>query len=427
MVRRGAPAMPIDRRSLIIGALAAAPIAASAAPRVSHDRLGADDDAFWREIAGEYDVTRDVIQLENGNWGMMPRPVQARYFEAVARVNRDTSYYGRRGMGRDIRAVHERLAGALGVPADEIGFTRNATEALKILIGGYNRLERGDAVMYADLDYDAMQHCMDNLAARNGASVVRIALPEPADRQALIDAYVAAFDANPRVKLLLLTHLGHRTGLVIPVRDIAALARARGIDTIVDAAHSWCQLDFRLPDLDCDFVGLNGHKWLAAPLGVGILHIRKTALARIDHDIANGPEDTATLGGKIHTGTTDAAALLAVPAALDFHERIGAGRKAARLRSLRDQWVNQLRDMPRVQILTPDDPDLHGAITSFRLAGRVSAADNDAIVARLLDQHRIFTVQRGGVARGACVRVTPALFNNLAQMDALARAIRDLA
>ncbi|MDE8651507.1 aminotransferase class V-fold PLP-dependent enzyme [Novosphingobium album (ex Liu et al. 2023)] len=418
--------MQVDRRTLLIGA-ATAPVANAfaASPTLAGPATGsgAGDDAFWREIAAQYDVTREVIQLENGNWGMMPRPVQARYLEETARVNRDTSYYARRGMGRDMRAVQERLAAMLGVPPGEIAFTRNATEALKALIGGYNRLQAGDAVLYADLDYDAMQNCMDRLARRHGASVVRIALPEPASRQALIDAYAQAFEANPRIRLVLLTHLGHRTGLVIPVREIAAMARARGIDAIVDAAHSWCQIDFALPDLDCDFVGLNGHKWLTAPLGVGIVHIRGQALDRIDHDLASDMASRDTLGERVHTGTVNAAALLAVPAAIDFHERIGSARKAARLRALRDRWVARARGIAGVEILTPDDPALHGAITSFRLTGRTSGAENEQIVQRLLEAHRIFTVQRGGVHNGACVRVTPALFNTFAEMDALARAI----
>lgn len=417
-----ASSITLDRRNLIAGALAM-PIAASAAgPAFAQE----DEETFWQGIASEYDVTREVIQLENGNWGMMPRPVQERYLDEVARVNRDTSYYARRGMWKDIRAIHEQLAGSLGVPPAEIAFTRNATEALKVLIGGYNRLEPGDSVLYADLDYDSMQLSMDSLARRKGASVVRITIPEAGDAQAIIDAYDAAFTANPGVRLALLTHISHRTGLVIPVREIARLARARGIDTIVDAAHSWCQLDFTLPDLDCDFVGLNGHKWLGAPLGVGILHIRDDALGKIDRDLASPPDAPDSVSERIETGTMNGAALLTIPAALAFHQRIGGARKEARLRALRDRWVTALRDLPQVEILTPDTARSCVAITSFRIAGKTSVAENQEIVAQLLSRHRIFTVHRSGVSSGACVRVTPALFNNFEEMDRLASAIRAL-
>lgn len=405
----------MDRRTLLAG-LAALP----ATPALA---AVAGDDAYWRGIAAQYDVTRDIIQLENGNWGMMSRPVFDAYKRHLERVNRDTSYYTRRGFGADAMAVRDALAAELGVPADEIAFTRNATEALKALILGYNRLEPGDAVLYADLDYDSMQDCMESLRARRGVSVIRIALPEPATRQALVDAYAAAFEANPRLRLVLLTHLSHRTGLVLPVREIAALARARGIDAIVDAAHSWGQLDMTLADLDCDFVGINCHKWLGAPLGVGAIHIRRRALSRIDRDPAEPANGRDGVHARIHTGTADFAAILTVPAALAFQQAIGRTRRAARLRALRDRWVFAVRALPGIEVLTPEEPDLHGAITAFRLSGLTSVEDNAALSARLLDRHRIFTVHRDGPAKGACVRVTPALFNSMADMDALARAL----
>lgn len=413
----------LNRRALLIGG-ATLPAATSLAPASA---TTSNDDAFWREIAAQYDVTREIVQLENGNWGAMPRPVQADYFEKLARVNRDTSYYSRRGMGRDLMAVRDRLAEVLGVPQDEIAFTRNATEALKTLIGGYNRLTPGDAILYADLDYDSMQDCMKRLALRERAEVVRIALPEPATKAALIAAYAEAFARHPRLRLVLLTHVSHRTGLALPVREIAALAREKGIDVIVDAAHSWRQLDFALPDLDCDFVGLNGHKWLAAPLGVGIVHIRKSALSRIDHDLATAPDGPDQIGERVHTGTLNAAAFLTVPAALDFETRIGLERKSGRLRALRDRWAVRARSIAGVQVLTPDEPSLHGAITAFRIEGKTSMRDNHAIARQLLERHRIFTVARDGVDRGACIRVTPNLFNTMPEMDLLAEAIADIA
>ena len=413
---------PVLGRRALLAAGAALPVLPAAAAASS--AFAADDDAYWRGIAAQYDVTHDVIQLENGNWGMMARSVLQAYRAHLERVNRDTSYYTRRGFGSDAMAARDALAADLGVPPDEIAFTRNATEALKTLILGYNRLKPGDAVLYADLDYDSMQACMESLAARRGVSVVRIAMPEPTTRQGLIDTYAAAFAANPRLRLVLLTHLSHRTGLVLPVREIAAMARAKGIDTIVDAAHSMGQLETTLADLDCDFVGINCHKWIGAPLGVGGIHIRKTALDRIDRDPANPATDRDTIVARIHTGTSDFASLLTVPTALAFQQVIGRERRAARLRALRDRWVSKVRGVPGIEVLTPDDPQLHGAITSFRFAGITSVEGNIALAKRLLERHRIFTVHRDGVAKGACVRVTPALFSTMDQMDRLAEALR---
>ncbi|WBH17864.1 aminotransferase class V-fold PLP-dependent enzyme [Sphingomonas radiodurans] len=410
----------INRRMMLAGGLAF-PAAAGAALAP-----GDDDERFWSAIAAEYAPPAGVIQLENGNWGMMARPVLQAYQELVARVNRDTSFYARRGMTRDLMAARDQAAAAMGVPADEIAFTRNASEALRALILGYNRLTPGDAVLYADLDYDAMQTCMESLATQRRARVVRIALPEPATRQTLIDTYVAAMAANPRLKLILLTHLSHRTGLVVPVREIAGLARARGIDVIVDAAHSWGQLDFTLRDLDCDFVGVNGHKWLGAPLGVAFLHIRKAALDRIDRDPLNEAGGHDGIHTRVHLGTYDFAASLTVPAALAFQARIGSARRAARLRMLRDRWVTVARTIPGLDVLTPDDPTMHGAITSFRVRGITDSARNARLAKWLLDERGIFTVQRDGVAGGACVRVTPAVYTRVSDVDALAAALPGL-
>jgi isopenicillin-N epimerase len=409
--------MEIDRRTMLGAAVlpfAAGPIAAAAA----------DDD--WDRIAREYDVTREVIQLEHGNWGMMARPVLATYRATVERVNRDTSYYARRTMVGDIETARAAMANAMGVAVDEITFTRNATAAMKTLILQYNRLKPGDAVLYADLDYDSMQSSMDSLAARRGVRVIKIALPEPATRQSLVDAYRTAFDANPAVRMTLLTHVSHRTGLVLPVAEIATIARQRGIDALVDAAHGVGQLDFRLPDLKADFVGINMHKWIGAPLGVGALYIRRERIAAIDPDPAESHTST-DISARVHTGTVDYAAQLTLPSALAFQAAIGGARREARLRALRDRWARALRDLPQVQILTPDDPALHGAITSFRLRGRTSHDDNVALAKALLDKHRIFTVARDGLASGSCVRVTPALATRLSDLDALAVAIRSLA
>ncbi|MET1754213.1 aminotransferase class V-fold PLP-dependent enzyme [Novosphingobium sp. RD2P27] len=415
----------LDRRTMLAGALALAPLASRLEAQVAPVAPDTTDEVYWQQIAAQYDVTREVIQLENGNWGMMPRAVLAAYRENLARVNRDTSYYSRRGFAADANAVRNQLAEAMGVPADELAFTRNATEALKALILGYNRVKQGDSILYADLDYDSMQACMDSLARQHGARVMRITLPEPATRENLIEAYARAFEESPRLKLVLLTRLSHRTGLVIPVREIAAMARARGIDAIVDAAHSWYQCDADIASLDCDFVGVNCHKWLGAPLGLGAIHIRKSALDRIDLDPAEAGDHG--IWSRIHTGTSDFAAILTAPAALAFHQRIGDERRMLRLRALRDRWVAQVRHIPRVEVLTPDDPTLYGAITSLRLRDITSKEGNRQLAAALLDQYGIFTVHRTGIEKGACVRVTPALFNSMKDVDALATAVTNLA
>ncbi|MGF1454088.1 MAG: aminotransferase class V-fold PLP-dependent enzyme [Alphaproteobacteria bacterium] len=426
----------INRRHVLEGAaglaassLASQPLMASATPQVAPTgarpsaEMLASDEAFWRGIAALYETTDDIVNLENGNWGLMAQPVLERYLALTRMVNRQNSYYARRAYGPDVLAARARVAATLGAGEDEIVFTRGATEALKGIIGGYSKLKPGDAVMYADLDYGSIQASMDWLAARDGASVVRLEVPEPATHDGLIDFYTDALKANPAVRLLLLTHVSHRTGLVIPVKAITAAARALGVDVVVDAAHSWGQIDFRIDDLGADFVGFNLHKWIGAPVGVGLAYIRRERLADIAPDMASGAWEQDRISGRVHTGTANFAAILAVPHALDFHDRVGPARKEARVRHLRTLWVDAARGIPGLQILTPEDPRLHAGITSFRFAGQGSVEANKAIAARLLDEHSIFTVHRSGVAAGACIRVTPSLYNSAADVQRLVPAL----
>ena len=408
----------------MLGSVAAGTTAATASMAPAPD--SPSDEAYWASVADQYDAVRAPIQLENGNWGMMARPVAAAHARHLDRVNRETSWYSRRRFPADVERIRARTAAVLGVEASEIAFTRGATEALQLLIGGYNRLRPGDQVLAADLDYDSMLTAMRWLKVRRGVDLVSIALPEgEVTHQGLIDVYEAALKAHPRVRMMLLTHVSHRTGLVLPAREIVAMARARGVDVIVDAAHAWGQIADRPGDQGFDFAGFNGHKWIGAPLGIGVVYIRKGRVRDIDpfmgNDEAPDPDD---IRNRVHTGTTSLATTLALEDARAFHEAIGQGPKARRLRYLRDRWAEPLRDERRLQILTPADPRLAAAITSFRVRGKVTPAENEALAKRLLEGFGIFTVARTGVAGGACVRVTPGQFTRPAEVDALVAALK---
>ncbi len=386
----------------------------------------ARDEAYWREIAAYYEVTDRTTNMEAGFFGMMAAPVLAAYHRNIDRVNRESSYFARRSYGAISGASRVRVAEALGVAPGEIAFSRNATESLQTLIGQYNRVRAGDVVMYADLDYPAMQLAMNALAARTGASVATFDIPEPASHDAIMAAYSAALDAHPRTRLVLLTHANNKTGLIHPVRALTELAESRGADVVVDAAHSFGQVPLALTDLGAAFIGLNLHKWVGAPVGVGALYIRQDRLDAIDRAHGDeGPLDR--IDSRIHTGTTDFAAVMTVPDALDFQDAIGVPRKAARLRYLRDAWVTPARAIPGVDILTPDDPALVGAITSFRLHGNGGRAANIALADTLQDEFGVFTVARSGLARGDCVRVTPSLYNSPDDAAKLVTALTVLA
>ncbi|MFC7908221.1 aminotransferase class V-fold PLP-dependent enzyme [Streptomyces nigra] len=407
--------MPLSRRRLVasLGTLAtpanalgqppSSPQPVTARPAGDPARTARDED-FWRHVARQYRVSDDFINLENGYYGIMPTAVLDAYRRNVERLNSLNSYLLRTTYKAEADQIRQRVAVTVGAAKEEIAFTRGGTEALQCLIGGYRNLRPGDAVMYADLDYHSARYAMNWLQDRRGVDVVRIAIPEPATRRAILDTYTRALEDHPRVKLLLLTHLNNITGLVPPVQEIVTAARVRGVDVIVDAAHSWGQLDFTLPDLGADFGVFSLHKWMGAPLGTGFLYIRKDRLADIDRAFADETYPDDDIRSRVHSGTLDAAAVLSVPAALDFHQALGSAVKQARLQYLRNRWVQQTRDIEGLDILTPNESAAYGAITSFRLGGHSSEADNTAIAQYLMEHHGIFTVRRGGPVRGDCVR-----------------------
>ncbi|WP_332877778.1 aminotransferase class V-fold PLP-dependent enzyme [Massilia sp. S19_KUP03_FR1] len=422
------------RRTLLRAGLLL-PVAASASaapalpllapPAASTPAVLATDRAYWASVAAQYDMVDDVVLLDNGYWGSMARPVLDTYQRATATVNRGNAWYGRTVFPAEWVAAHQQAAAALGVAPDEIVLTRGATEALQALIGGYNRLRPGDVVLYADVDYDNMITTMNWLRTRRGVEVVRIALPEPATHAGVIAVYAQALARYPRLKMMLLTHVNHRNGMVLPVAEISRMARARGVDVIVDTAHGFGQLDMRIPDLEADFAGINLHKWIGAPVGVGAVYIKRGRVPDIDPYM--GERAGNDIRSRVHTGTVNFAAYMALPAALALHQQIGVANKQARLRLLRQRWVDAARQIDGVDVLASDDPRLVSAIASFRLRGQTTPAQNAAVSKRLLLEHRVFTVPRDDLASGSCVRVTPAIFTTEAHIDSFIDALRHVA
>lgn len=416
-------ALTIGLSGLVVARSAAAmPTPPAAAPAVA-----AGDEAHWARIAELYDVAAPPpANLENGYWGIMATPVAQTFLEKVRAVNHENTLYARTRYGADLEAVRGRVAAALGVAVEEVALTRGATEALQNLIANYNRLKPGDAVLYADLDYDSMQYVMEWLAERRGVRVVRFAIPEPATRANVLQAYAEALRANPDVRLLLATHVSHRTGLLLPSAEIVAMARQAGADVILDAAHGWGQVPFDIRTIGADFVGLNLHKWIGAPLGVGAMYVRRERLGDIDRHFGDGDWPAGDIRSRVHTGTAQLATFLAVPAALDLQDAIGPEHKIMRLKVLRDRWVAQVRDVAGLEILTSDEPGMSAAITSIRLKGKGTRQDSNALAAALLERG-VFSVRRGGVAGGEVVRLTPSLFNDMTQMDHVAAALTAIA
>lgn len=418
----------MQRRDFLISSATVAAISVANIPIVSFAQVfrDANDENFWNIVRRQYDVTDKITNLEAGYWGIMSIPVTQAYIKNTHFVNQNSSYYVRRQYGDDYNKIIARLATKLGVGEDELVLTRNATEALSSLINGYNKLSPGDTVIYADQDYGSMQSEMRYLKKYRGVNVVDIAIPEPASYQAMIDAYKKALDDHPKCKMILLTHVSNRTGIITPVKEIAAMCKQRGVDVILDAAHSWGQFEFDLQDLGVDFIGFNMHKWIGVPLGVGLLYIRKNRILDIDPLRGEAGPENDNIRTRIHTGTVNFASVLTIPDALDFRESIGQKNIENRLRSLRNQWVSQVRNNDKVEVLTPDDERMYAGITSFRIKGKGSYQENADLMKLLHEKYGIFTVAIGGLANGGGIRVSPSLYNTRADLDKLATAINDI-
>lgn len=381
------------------------------------------------DLPGHFDVEPGVHNLEAGYWSMMPRVVAQAYAGHNAAVNSANAIWARNvlpdgvGWTAAYKAAQGAIARQLGCAPQEIAVTRSGADALQMLITNYKPLKPGDAVIHCDLDYDAMIAAMGWLGSHRSARVVKFAMPEPATTANILAAYEEVLKRTPKAKLLLVTQVSNRTGLVTPVREIVAMARARGVDTIVDAAHGVALLDFQLDDLGADFVGWSVHKWTSAPLGTGAMYIRESRLADIDIAFGNTAPET-DINARVPPGTVNFPAVQTIPTAVDFHFAVGGAAKEKHMRGLRDRWVNAIRDLPSVEICVPDDPARYCAITSFRLKGMASAEDAQRVQKVLFERHRIHTVWRAGVTKGPVIRVTPGFYSTPADVDALAAALR---
>lgn len=417
------------------GALSAtllAPAAAAGSPALGLPAdWGAGPESFARAqdaLASLYDLDRSIANFDAAYYGAMTRRVHAAYLDRIAFVNRQNSAFLRGAVppGPVAQAFDEAragVAGLLGCARDEIALCPSGTDALTALIANYRPLRGGESVIYSDADYDEMQYAMDWLAASRGATVVRFALPEPATTANVLAAYDAVLKRATRPRLLLLTHLSNRHGLVPPVAEIVHLAKARGVNVILDSAQAVGHVPFTLADTGADFVGFSLHKWVGAPLGTGGLYIRKERLGDIAPYFGNRVHPEDDVRARAPTGTADFAARLTIPAALALQQEIGLPAKYRHLVALRNSWVDRVRHLPGLRLVTPDEPGRYGAVSAFRLAGMRSWEDAQRAQRRIVDKHRVLVVAKRGLAAGPVLRVTPGLYTRAADLDRLVAAV----
>lgn len=375
----------------------------------------------WQQLRARYQLPTDRIDLEHGYYSRMSDDVLEALLAHLRAVNVDAACYMRTRQIEDKDRSRRALAELAGCGADELILTRNTTESLDTVISGFD-WKAGDEAVMSHQDYGAMLQMFAQQARRFGMVNKLVSLPlDPADDAAIVDCYAAAI--TDKTRLLMVPHVVNITGQVLPVQKVAAMARARGVPVLVDGAHAFGQLDFRVADLGCDYYGASLHKWLGCPLGAGILYVDKHRVAGLWPLFGEDPAITS-IDKLNHTGTHPVATDLAVLDAIRQLRAIGLPKKQERLRWLQRYWTDKVRGLPRVQVLTPKAPERTCAIATFAIDG---IAPQDVAKA-LLERHRIFTVAIDRAEAGVRgVRVTPHLYTTIDELDALVAAIHELA
>ena len=380
----------------------------------------AEDEAFWALIRGKYRLKPDYINLENGYFSMQAEPVLDAFIGQVRSLNYEASYYMRTRQYDDKLAVRKRLAAMGGCSADELIITRNTTESLDTVIAGIDWKPGDEAVMAAQ-DYGAMLDMFALQARRRGIVNRIVSLPlDPRTDDEIVQLYANAI--TPKTRLLMLSQMVNITGQILPVRAIADMAHAKGVEVMVDGAHAFAQIDFRIPDLGGDYYGASLHKWLGTPLGAGILYVRSDKIAGLWPVFADSSVPDTDIRKLNHTGTHPCHTDLTIEPAIAFHEMIGISRKEARLRYLQNYWTSRVRGVPRIVLNTPSDPRRSCAIANVGISGIPPAE----LAKTLLDKYKVWTVAID-TANVHGVRITPQVFISTGELDTFVRALKSIA
>lgn len=380
----------------------------------------ASDEPFWADMRAKFKLTPAYINLENGYYCFQPEEVLAKFIGNVREINVEASHYMRTRQVDDDLRTRTALAALAGCPVEELIVTRNTTESLDTIIGGFD-WKAGDEAVMANQDYGAMLDMFKLQARRCGLRNILVDVPmDPKSDDEVVQVYANAL--TPKTRLLMIGHMVNITGHILPVRKICDMAHARGVHVMVDGAHAFAHLDYRIPDLGCDYYGASLHKWLATPLGAGLLWVKKERIAGIwpmFADLSMPDDDIRKLN---HKGTNPVHTALTIPDSIAFHQVIGSARKEARLRWLQQYWTTKVRGLPKIVMNSPSDPKRTCGIANVGVQG-MKPAD---LAKTLLDKYRIFTVAIDGAGVHG-VRVTPQVYTASAELDSFVAALKELA
>lgn len=385
------------------------------AAAVKPEELATDED-FWYYVQQSYTVSSSLINLNNGGVAPSPKSVQ----EAMKRYhdlsNEAPSYYMWRVLDAGREPLRKNLARLAGADAEEIAIQRNASEALEAVIFGLD-LKAGDEVVLTKQDYPNMINAWKQREVRDKIKLVWINLELPSeDESYIVNEYTKAFTA--KTKVVHITHIINWNGQIIPVRKIADAAHARGIEVLVDGAHSFAHFQFTIPELGADYFGTSLHKWLSACIGSGMLYVKKDKIKNIYPFFAGGDPRSPDIRKFENLGTRPFFIEQAIGKAIEFHEMIGSERKEQRLHYLKNYWMNKVKDLPKVKIGTSLKPGFGCAIGLVGVEGKKPSE----LESFLFDKYKIHTVSiEWENIKG--VRITPNVYTTTKNLDVLVEGI----
>ncbi len=378
------------------------------------------DEDFWFEIQRAFTVTRGIINLNNGGVSPSPRIVTESLVKYIWEQEDLTAYVMWEILEPQSERIRAGLADIFGCDPEEIAITRNASESLEILLMGMD-FKPGDEVLTTTQDYPRMLTTLRQRTLREKLTLKMIKVPiAPDNLSAITEEFAKAI--TPKTKLILMSHVINITGQVMPVRDVCDLARSKGIEVIVDGAHSFAHFAFKQADLGCDYFGTSLHKWLYAPKGTGLLYVKREKIEKIWPLMAAEKTQATDIRKFEEIGTHSAAPRLAIGEAILFYNGIGAKRKEERLRYLSRYWMNRLKELPNVRFHTSFDPRQSCGVGNVEIVG----IEPGPLQQYLMSKKKIFTTPIvHDEFKG--LRITPNVYTTTKELDRFCEAMEEVA
>lgn len=377
------------------------------------------DEAFWAEIRKGYKLKPDYINLENGYYCIQPTEVLEAYLQHVREINLQGAYYMRTVQFENKLRIAAQLAQLAGCSKEELIITRNTTESLDMIIAGQN-WNVGDEAVMAEQDYGAMLDMFKQVSKRYGITNKIISIPNhPKSDEEIVELYEKAI--TEKTKLLMVCHMINITGQILPVRKICDMAHAKGVKVMVDGAHAFAHLIFKIPELNCDYYGCSLHKWLSVPIGAGLLYVKKENIAGVWPIFAESDKREDDIAKLNHTGTIPVHTDLAIENAIAYYNKIGHERKMMRLKYLQSYWTNKVRNQKNIVLNTPEDENRACAIANVGIKNMKPSLMAEV----LLKKYKIYTVAIDGKGVQGC-RITPNVYTSLEELDSLVYALKEM-